>query len=121
MEYRKHLHLYSLLHRAEQQWYNGATKRTARNDSVPGAGHLGDDPPICLYKLASMVEHIVHIDGGHRFEFYCDHQRVDRKVRLILYYRGTNIKNVLLRYVFSYGVTLWRQSVIFAVEITRRM
>jgi len=28
-----------------------------------GADHMGDDPPICLCKLASMVEHIVHIDG----------------------------------------------------------
>ena len=28
-----------------------------------GAGQMGDDPPIFLCKLASMVEHIVHIDG----------------------------------------------------------
>ena len=28
-----------------------------------GVGHMGDDPPICLCKQASLVEHIVHIDG----------------------------------------------------------
>ncbi|MBR2566908.1 MAG: hypothetical protein IKE29_20160 [Paenibacillus sp.] len=27
------------------------------------ADQMGDDPPICLCKLASMAEHIVHIDG----------------------------------------------------------
>ena len=29
-----------------------------------GADYGGDDPPICLCKLASLVEHIVHIDGA---------------------------------------------------------
>ena len=27
----------------------------------------------------SMIEHIVHIDGGHRFESCCDHQRAEPK------------------------------------------
>ena len=33
-------------------------------DRQQGVDYMGDDPPICLCKLASMVEHIVHIDGA---------------------------------------------------------
>ena len=55
----------SLLHRAGPLWYNGDTKKMARNRiGQRGAGHMGDDLPICLCRLVSMVEHIVHIDGA---------------------------------------------------------